>query len=94
MPTTNKKSEKTATPTKTTSNSIQNDIEGQSEPPIDLDVRRTIRESTGRVTRPSTAEVRYEVMRLSKENGTSEFDKGLITALEWVLGDRRTLRRP
>jgi hypothetical protein len=94
MPTINKKSEKTAVLTKTADNSIQNDVEGRSEAPTDLEARQMARESNGRVTRPSTAEVRYEAMRLSKENGTSEFEKGLMTALEWVLGDRRTLRRP
>lgn len=49
--------------------------------------------SSGRITRPSTAEVRHEVMRLSKDNSSSEFERGVRTALEWILGDRKTLRR-
>jgi hypothetical protein len=66
----------------------QNQVEGPSE------ITETgIRNMSGRIVRPSTAEVRHEVMRLSKETGLSEFEHGVKTALEWILGDRKTLRR-
>jgi hypothetical protein len=77
------------------SSRAQNDVE---EPPEasrskdqDLDVQT--KRSAGRIVRPSTSEVRHEAMRLSLEPGLSEFDRGVKTALEWILGDRKTLRR-
>jgi len=45
----------------------------------------------GRITRPTTVEIRHESMRLNRSPNLSEFDAGVKAALEWVLGDRRTL---
>ena len=64
---------------------------------IETEVRKEVRQSSGRIIRPSTAEIRYEVQRLSIENdkeGVDEFEHGILTALEWALGERKTLRRP
>ena len=66
----------------------QDEVEGVA------DAADAVRSTTGRVARPSTMEVRHEVMRLSKESGLSEFERGVKTALEWMLGDRKTLKRP
>ena len=77
--------------TKKSNSSDQNEVEGPART-IDPEVRKVVRESSGRVIRPSTSEVRHEVMRLSKETGPSDFDKGVLVALEWILGERKTLR--
>jgi ParB/RepB/Spo0J family partition protein len=63
---------------------------------VDPEVRKTVRESSGRVIRPSTAEVRHEVMRIGQDNkgSSDEFERGILIALEWTLGERKTLRRP
>lgn len=78
--------------------SHENGVEGRPRPNkvVDPEVRKTVRESSGRVIRPSTAEVRHEVMRIGQDNkGTSdEFERGILIALEWTLGERKTLRRP
>jgi hypothetical protein len=71
------------------SNPERDEVEGSSE-----DTNTGMRSTSGRIVRPSTAEVRHEVMRLSKETGQSEFERGIKVALEWILGDRKTLRRP
>jgi ParB/RepB/Spo0J family partition protein len=64
---------------------------------VETEVRKEVRESSGRIIRPSTAEIRYEVQRLSVEkngDGIDEFDSGVMIALEWALGEKKTLRRP
>ena len=57
-------------------------------------MRKVIINSSGRVLRPSSAEIRHEIMRLSKESKPSDFDAGLLVALAWVMGDKKTLQRP
>lgn len=94
MSATDKKPSKIVAVTGVASSQIRNDVEERSEILSDQEKRRkSIMESSGRIARPSTAEVRHEVMRLSKETGLSEFERGVATALEWILGDRKTLRR-
>lgn len=64
---------------------------------VETEVRKEVRQSSGRIIRPSTAEIRYEVQRLSidkNNDGLDEFDSGILIALEWALGERKTLRRP
>jgi len=75
--------------TESPSRTDSNEVEGPSET-----TEPNGRSTSGRIVRPSTAEVRHEVMRLSKETGLSEFERGVRIALEWILGDRKTLRRP
>ena len=78
---------------------ISIDVEGlndvsQSE---ELDTNKIKKESSGRIARPSTSEIRHEVMhivKLSKNVSLEDFDLGVMTALEWVLGERKTLKRP
>jgi hypothetical protein len=85
----------TKPPPKKTDLPVQDEVEGLPGPgtAVDLEARKTIRES-GRVVRPSTAEIRYEVMRLSQERNPSDFELGLLVALEWTMGERKTLKRP
>lgn len=82
-------------PRKNTELLEQIDVQGLPEPgtAVDLEARKATRES-GRVVRPSTAEIRYEVMRLSHEKNPSDFEAGLLVALEWTMGERKTLKRP
>ncbi|MHC4930171.1 MAG: ParB/RepB/Spo0J family partition protein [Planctomycetota bacterium] len=64
---------------------------------VETGVRKEVRESSGRIIRPSTAEIRYEVQRLftdSNGDGLDDFDGGVLAALEWALGEKKTLRRP
>lgn len=64
---------------------------------VETGVRKEVRESSGRIIRPSTAEIRYEVQRLSSDKGGDDFDDfdhGVLAALEWALGEKKTLRRP
>jgi len=64
---------------------------------VETEVRKDVRESSGRIIRPSTAEIRYEVQRLlvdSNGDGIDEFDHGVMVALEWALGEKKTLRHP
>jgi hypothetical protein len=51
------------------------------------------RDPNGRITRPSTQEIRYEAMRISKDGSLDDFDRGVLTALQWMLGEKKTLRR-
>lgn len=48
---------------------------------------------SGRIARPSTAEIRHEVMQARSDSSRDEFAEGIMIALEWVLGERKTLRR-
>lgn len=57
-------------------------------------MRKMVRSSSGRVVRPSTEEIRYEVKLLTDGASSDVFDHGVLVALEWVLGERKTLRRP
>lgn len=64
---------------------------------VETGVRKEVRESSGRIIRPSTAEIRYEVQQLhvgSDGDGLDDFDHGVRAALEWALGEKKTLRRP
>lgn len=62
---------------------------------IETKVRKEVRESSGRIIRPSAAEIRYEVQKISQDGqDVSDFDCGLKVALEWALGERKTLRHP
>lgn len=64
---------------------------------METEVRKEVRESSGRIIRPSTGEIRYEVQRLAIDNngsGLDEFDHGVLIALEWALGEKKTLRKP
>jgi len=64
---------------------------------IETGVRKDVRESSRRIIRPSTAEIRYEVQILfadSNGDGLGDFDGGVLAALEWALGEKKTLRRP
>lgn len=84
----------TKTPPKKPDLSDQIDVQGPPGPgTVDLEARKATRES-GRVVRPSTADIRYEVMRLSHEKNPSDFELGLLVALEWTMGERKTLKRP
>ena len=74
--------------TGSSSKADRNEVEGAPEI-----TKAAGRSTSGRIVRPSTAEVRHEAMRLSGETGLSEFERGVRTALEWILGDRKTLRR-
>jgi hypothetical protein len=56
-------------------------------------VRKVTKES-GRVIRPSTAEIRHEVKRLLESSAHDDFEQGVLVALQWALGERKTLRRP
>jgi len=76
---------------------------GSAEPavepvsPEEVKVRKKVRESSGRIIRPSTAEARHEVSRrqpLFADGGGDDFDLGILVALEWMLGDRKTLQKP
>lgn len=63
----------------------------------ETEVRKEVRESSGRIIRPSTAEIRYEVQSLTISNGAEkldDFDSGVMVALKWALGESKTLRRP
>lgn len=44
--------------------------------------------------RPSTAEIRHEVKRLMESAAHEDFEQGVLIALQWALGERKTLRRP
>lgn len=69
----------------------------EETPPVEREVRKTVRESSGRAIRPQTSEVRYEFSVLSSrmtEKGLEDFDLGLMTALSWTLGESKTLKRP
>jgi len=64
---------------------------------VETEVRKEVRQSSGRIIRPSTAEIRHEVQSLVMERGgegLDEFGSGILIALEWALGERKTLRRP
>jgi hypothetical protein len=64
---------------------------------IGTDVRKEVRESSGRIIRPTTAEVRHEVNRLKStkdDEGFDDFSAGMLTALMWTLGEKKTLKRP
>jgi ParB/RepB/Spo0J family partition protein len=64
---------------------------------IDTEVRKEVRESSGRIIRPTTAEVRHEVNRLGRTKDDEDFDDfnaGVLTALMWTLGEKKTLKRP
>lgn len=54
---------------------------------------RKVTES-GRLARPSTAEIRHEMKRLSDNAQLDEFEQGVLVALKWALGERKTLMRP
>ena len=86
--------EKVKTLTKTASKPEQDDVKGppKTNKAVDAQVRKVVRESSGRVIRPSTSEIRYEVTKLS--DGPGDFELGVKIALEWALGERKTLRRP
>jgi ParB family chromosome partitioning protein len=61
------------------------------------EVRKTVRELSGRAIRPQTSEIRYELSALSSrmsEQNSDDFELGLLVALGWVLGERKTLKRP
>lgn len=62
------------------------------EEAVNSDARNASRGS-GRVIRPSTAEIRYEAMRISDAGSLTDFEQGILTALQWMLGERKTLRR-
>lgn len=73
------------------------DAPAEETPPVEREVRKTVRESSGRAIRPQTSEIRYELSSLSSrrtEEGLEDFDLGLMTALGWTLGERKTLKRP
>lgn len=72
--------------TNRTRNTDESDVQGAS-------VRKVTKES-GRMIRPSTAEIRYEVKRLLETSVHDDFDQGVLAALQWALGERKTLRRP
>jgi len=90
--------DKVKTLAKKTSASDQNDVKGapKTNKAVDAQVRKVVRETSGRVIRPSTSEIRYEVNRLSDtgRKPSDDFDLGVMIALEWALGERKTLRRP
>ena len=59
-------------------------------------VRKEVRELSGRVIRPHTMEIRDEVRRLKgvgQETTMNNFDAGILTALTWVLGEKKTLEQ-
>jgi len=71
--------------------------DGSSAKDVETGVRKEVRESSGRIIRPSTAEIRYEVQKLLIDNnadGLDDFDSGVLAALGWALGENKTLRRP
>jgi len=71
--------------------------DGSSAKDVETGVRKEVRESSGRIIRPSTAEIRYEVQSLlidNNGNGLDDFDSGVLAALGWALGENKTLRRP
>jgi len=74
------------------------DEEAPSTKKIGTDVRKEVRESSARIIRPTTAEVRHEVNRLGRTKEDNEdfddFSAGLLTALMWTLGEKKTLKRP
>jgi hypothetical protein len=47
--------------------------------------------SPKRLNYPSKSEMRYELMKLSKEGRLSDFDSGVKSAIEWILGDRKSI---
>ena len=58
-------------------------------------IRREVRESSGRAIRPTTVEIRDEVTKLAQEQSSlNEFDLGILVALSWTLGERKTLEKP
>jgi hypothetical protein len=67
-----------------------NDVE---EAPGENEVTDTDARKSGRVIRPSTQEIRYEAMRYSGNGSLDDFEKGVLTALQWMLGEKKTLRR-
>lgn len=59
-------------------------------------MKKTDSESHGRISRPTTVEIRHELIRMTRDSSKgslNEFELGVIAALEWTLGERRTLRR-
>lgn len=78
-------------------NSVSPTNGGVAAKKVDPVVRKEVRETSGRAIRPSTIEIREEINRISrtKEDGNAnDFDLGILTALTWTLGERKTLRRP
>ena len=72
---------------------------GENKPSkkIEADVRKGVRETSGRPIRPTTGEIRDEVNKLTQvcdDGDADEFNLGVWTALKWILGERKTLRRP
>jgi len=62
---------------------------------VETQVRKEVRESSGRAIRPATIEVRDEVNRLQQERDSlDDFDLGILVALTWTLGECKTLKRP
>ena len=59
-------------------------------------VRKEVRELSGRAIRPSTVEIRDEVARLGleKPGDLADYDMGILVALKWALGEVKTLERP
>lgn len=47
--------------------------------------------SPKRLNYPSKSEMRYELMKLNKEGRLSDFDNGVKSAIEWILGDRKSI---
>jgi len=75
-------------------------VAGISGEPADIEeaiVRKKVRESSGRIIRPTSTEVRYEIDRLRANNGEAlkddSFALGILVALEWTLGERKTLQQ-
>lgn len=87
-------------PDKEQRSTVKKIINGDSrekKPTSQAEIRKEIREASGRPIRPTTAEVRHEIARLDEEsskNKLDDFSLGVWTALKWLLGERKTLRRP
>lgn len=49
-----------------------------------------------RISKPSATEIRYEAMRIVQDISSGkakDYDIGILNALRWVLGERKTLEK-
>jgi len=79
--------------TKKSDTTEQIEVEGASNQDETPETEVPKRDPNSRITRPSTQEIRYEAMRISKDGSLDDFDRGVLTALQWMLGEKKTLRR-